>query len=386
MRSDSDARPAQAPRARALPSARPPDPASLKEMAVALGAHIRDLQAPDGRIVWVDKGVWDPWNHCEAAMGLSVIGDLVSAERALNALIDTQASDGFWRADMGCAAPMDPENRHIDPRGAPQIVDTNFCAYVAVFVWHLAVITQDKAVIDRAAPMVAQAFEWLLGRQTPTGVFPWCAELNGAPSPDAHALLAGNASIALSLTCAIAVLRAAQRPVDHLRRSLAALVTALHPSGALPCGMPSPIVDKSQHAMDWYYPILAGLRAPALAQAELDAHWSAFVDTPWGCRCVKDEPWATAAETAELAIACVRAGRREAAQTLLTAVARHAAPQGGLWTGRQFAENRPWPEDRPSWTAGAALIALDAVNALTPGAAIFTTLSPYDAVRPARVG
>ena len=39
-------------------------------------------QRSDGEIPWFDGGHTDPWDHAEAAMGLSVAGELAAAERA----------------------------------------------------------------------------------------------------------------------------------------------------------------------------------------------------------------------------------------------------------------------------------------------------------------
>jgi hypothetical protein len=42
--------------------------------------------------------------------------------------------------------------------------------------------------------------------------------------------------------------------------------------------------------------------------------------------------------------------------------------------GWQFHENIYWPEETPSWTAAACILAADANNKLTPGADLFTKL------------
>ena len=48
--------------------------------ALSLGAidleaplqRILDLQTPQGAIPWFEDGPWDPWNHVESAMALTV--------------------------------------------------------------------------------------------------------------------------------------------------------------------------------------------------------------------------------------------------------------------------------------------------------------------------
>ncbi|MGD2134282.1 MAG: hypothetical protein PVI23_15945, partial [Maricaulaceae bacterium] len=64
----------------------------------ALRDRILALQEPTGRIRWIEGGLWDPWNHAESAIGLAVAGAVAPAERALDHLAETQASDGSWRA------------------------------------------------------------------------------------------------------------------------------------------------------------------------------------------------------------------------------------------------------------------------------------------------
>jgi hypothetical protein len=128
--------------------------------------------------------------------------------------------------------------------------------------------------------------------------------------------------------------------------------------------------------MDWYYPVLAGVMTGAQAQGRLRGQWEKFVKEGEGCRCVSDQPWVTAAETSELALACLAVGWREEADTLLGQAARMQDATGGLWMGRQFALKIWWPLERPSWSAGAALIAADALYGLSPAATLFTNEPP----------
>jgi hypothetical protein len=55
--------------------------------------------------------------------------------------------------------------------------------------------------------------------------------------------------------------------------------------------------------------------------------WDRFVVADLGCRCVANEPWVTAAETAELAMACLTVGRVDQARSLIADLAPLA--QGG---------------------------------------------------------
>ncbi len=334
----------------------------------ALADRIRALQHRDGRIDWIDGGLWDPWNHCEAAMGLMVADDIPAARRAMAHLSDVQRSDGSWIADMGCAAPMDADNRRMLTDNPAQVVDTNFCAYPAVGAWRLALTTGEIADLQTGAALAERALRFVISLQRRDGAFPWRAPEGDETPEDVEPLLAGGTSILFSLRCGARLLAAARRPSAWIARAAQRLRQALD-------AQPEIFADRSRYAMDWYYPVLTGLLPVEAGRARLHARWSQFVHPHWGCRCVRDEPWATAAETAELALAAAAVGARRIARDLLDAVARHDDGHGGLWMGRQFVEDRPWPEERPSWTAGAALMAWDAVERRTSAARLFDVQS-----------
>lgn len=330
----------------------------------ALADRIEALQDADGRISWIEAGVFDPWNHTESAMGLVAAGRLGAARAAFDHLAETQRADGLWDAEMGCAAPLDPDNRRLLAAGAPPIVDLNFCAYPAVGVWRLARATGERADATRWAGMVERALGAVIAYQRPGGELPWRPPERGERLADVEALLSACSAIHRSLLCGTQLLGALDRPAEPLAQARQRLGRALRER-------PEAFAAKDRYAMDWYYPVLSGAWPRAGARARLALRWRDFVDPVWGCRCVFEEPWATPAETAELALAAHAGGATRAARALLVAIARHQAPGGGLWMGRQMAEQRPWPEERPSWTAGAALMALDAVCGLAPGGDLF---------------
>ena len=69
--------------------------------------------------------------------------------------------------------------------------------------------------------------------------------------------------------------------------------------------------------MDWYYPVLTGALVGEAAKARLADGWETFAMEGLGVRCVNDEPWVTASETAECAIAFAAIGDFATATDLL---------------------------------------------------------------------
>ena len=334
----------------------------------ALVARILALQDRDGRIRWIDGGLWDPWNHVEAAMGLTVGGETAAATRALDYLAETQQDDGGWTADMGCAAELSADGRRIEP-AAPTIRDTNFAAYAAVGLWHLAQATGSTALLKRHARLIARGLDFALAHQRADGALAWRTQEPSETVEDVEALVAGSCSIFKSLECGVRIFEALDLPTDAWRAARARLGRALRSGEAR-------WAPKPEFAMDWYYPALTGVLAREDARRRLAREWPRFVDNTWGCLCVAGEPWATAAETAELAIALAAAGSPRLGARVLNAAARMRTPEGDAWMGWQFRENRPWPEEHPSWTAGAILIADDVLRGASPTARVFLDTLP----------
>ena len=57
---------------------------------------ILKTQQPGGEIPWFPGGHSDPWDHVEAAMGLSIGGEHDAAVRAYRWLAQTQLDDGSY--------------------------------------------------------------------------------------------------------------------------------------------------------------------------------------------------------------------------------------------------------------------------------------------------
>ena len=87
------------------------------------GRAIAGCQHESGAIPWFPDGPTDPWDHVQAAMGLTVTGFTDEAERAYDWLRTSQRADGTWGSRYVGDALHDPTT------------DANYCAYVATGVF-----------------------------------------------------------------------------------------------------------------------------------------------------------------------------------------------------------------------------------------------------------
>ena len=313
---------------------------------------VETCQQPDGLILWFDGGHADPWNHVEAAMALASAGRHAAAERAYDWLAANQHPAGSWHNYYTAHGTKDAK------------VDTNCCAYVAVGVWHHWLATGDRGFAEALWPTVARALDFVTGLRTASGHIPWAVHANGTPWP--YALLTGSSSIVHSLWCGLALARLLghERPEwQHIAQRTEHQIRH-HPEGFEP---------KDRWAMDWYYPVLCGALDGAQARAHLAAGAPKFLYGDHGVRCVADQPWVTAAETCECALAYLRAGDEAAARRLVAATDSLRTAGGGYFTGRVVPQDKTFPhEERSSYTAAAVLLATDALDRRTSAADALT--------------
>lgn len=314
-------------------------------------------QRPDGAIPWFKDGKLDPWDHTEAAMALSIAGEWQAAENAYYWLAQQQLQDGSWYANYF----LDGEDH-----GHSQLRETNFVAYVATGVWHHFLITRDREFLHRLFPCVKKALDFVLRYQSEHGEIAWAVDSQGVGQDDA--LVTACCSILRSLDCATKIARSLGCESSHWSVAAGQLQQAL-------CCKPHRFdrtwESKMRFSMDWYYPILAGIYDQPSAQERLRQRWAEFVEEKLGCRCVSDEPWVTMAETCELTIALIAAGQRELAQSLFATLSQWRDEDGGYWTGYVFRDSAIWPAEKTTWTAGAVLLAADALFGLSPAHSLF---------------
>jgi hypothetical protein len=127
-----------------------------------------------------------------------------------------------------------------------------------------------------------------------------------------------------------------------------------------------------EFAMDWYYPVLSGAVTGEAARRWIEASWSTFVMEGFGVRCVSTGEWVTAAETAECVLALDALGMDDAARKLLTWVQALRNDDGSYWTGMVYPEEATFPPlERSTYTAGAIILAADALSRTTLASGLF---------------
>jgi hypothetical protein len=135
---------------------------------------------------------------------------------------------------------------------------------------------------------------------------------------------------------------------------------------------PDAFEPKDRWAMDWYYPVLAGALTGEGAKARLADGWSAFAMEGKGIRCVNDEPWITASETAECAIAHAAIGDLSTATDLLDWTRPHRRDNGSYDTGIVYPSLIRFPANETSaYTGAAVILAADAIVGGSAASAVF---------------
>jgi hypothetical protein len=315
-------------------------------------ARIAAVQRDSGEIPWAEGHLTDPWDHVEAAMGLSVGGHIPEAERAYRWLAAIQNSDGSWFSAYRDGAPVDRTR------------DANFSSYIAVGVFHHFLITGDRGFLQELWPSVRRAVDFALSLQAPQGEIYWAVSPRGRI--DKMALVTGSSSICMSLRCALAIAAELDRRSDHWRSGLQRLEHAIaHKPHRFN-------MTKSRYSMDWFYPVLCGIFTGPAASRRIERHWKRYVVEGQGVRCVFDAPWITVAETSELTLALAATGNRTLAEIVFNWIGDKRYEDGSYWAGFTFPDMTIWPEERLTWTDAVVLMAADALYDLTPAGGLFS--------------
>ena len=333
--------------------------------------HLRSLQLPNGMIQWFSGGHSDPWNHIESAMALDIAGFHTDAERAYEWLADVQRPDGSWHNYYRADGSVEETK-----------LDTNVCAYIATGVWHHWRSTWDRGFAENMWPTVERAMEFVLSLRRPDGLPLWAIEPDARPWD--YALLTGTSSIQHALRCGAHLGNALGEPRPEWVDAASTMCAVIQTN-------PAAFEPKKRWAMDWYYPVLTGAMTGEQAKARMADGWDDFALEGLGIRCVNDEPWVTASETAECALAYAVIGDVSTATDLLEWVRPHrnvsagpspltptpnATAPGAYWTGIVHPDRVLFPfDEHTSYTAAAIIIAIDTITQTTQASDLFVPRS-----------
>jgi Prenyltransferase and squalene oxidase repeat len=308
-------------------------------------------QRADGLIEWYPGGHADPWNHVEAAMALDIAECRAEARRAYEWLASHQLEDGSWFQYYAGEGVEDQKK------------DANTIAYLGTGLLHHHLAANDVPFLIEMWPTLQRAIDWVLTLQQPTGEIIWCREADG--SVGEYALLTGSSSMVHSITSAHTVSVLVGSPRQDWADAAEALAAAVS-------DRPDLFEPKHRWAMDWYYPVLAGVLRSDRAESRMRAAWDRFVIGGEGVRCVDDHPWVTTGETAEAAIACVVAGMTDDADLLMRWIRQLRHTDGSYWTGLHVPDRVHFPAgERTTYSTAAVLLADDCLYGVTSASTLF---------------
>ena len=276
-------------------------------------SYILDVQREDGSIPWEINKKLDPWDHIEAAMGLSIGGKREEAERAYLWLAKVQESDGSWFAEYKKSSPVTKRK------------ETNFVAYISTGALHHYLIYKDQNFLKKIFPVVSKSVDFVLSMQTDQGDICWASEEGKKVLDDS--LITGSSSIYKSLECAIQIYNILNEENDHIKKAKDLLKDSLINQ---PERYDRTWETKARYSMDWYYPILCGVLDKETSIKRVDKKWDVFIVEGMGCKCVSEEPWVTIAESCELVMALMRIGLEDKAKSLFNCLHQWREEPAGL--------------------------------------------------------
>lgn len=312
---------------------------------------ILDVQKENGEIPWSQGGQTDPWDHVEAAMGLSIAGHAVHAKRAFKWLAHNQLEDGAWYAEYQDGIPTNQRR------------DANMSTYIAVGALHYYLITHDLNFLKNLWENIDAAINFAIRLQAPGGEIHWAIMPDG--KIDQMALLTGSSSICMSIKCGLTIADL----LGHQRLDWEIAFVKL--SRAIKLKPTSFNMTKNRYSMDWFYPILCGAVTGIQAHERIEKYWKKFIIEGQGIRCVSDQPWITIAETSEFCLTLIAMGRKDTARMIFNWISDKYFKDQSYWCGYTFPDMVVWPEEKMTWTNAVVLMAMDSLENLTSAAQIF---------------
>ena len=321
-----------------------------------IGKYIKSIQLKSGAIPSDDNQNHDPWDHMESILGLNFSKELNSSKLAFKWLINNQNSDGSWFS------------KYEDEKPIEKNKPTHFGPYIAVAALHFYKIFADKKYLKELWPTIESAVNFSINYQITNGTIPWSIDSDGLVEEDY--LLTGSSSILKSIECAIAIAKILDNKtnINKWTQSYHLLADAIrNPECKFDV-----LKDRKSFSMDWYYPIISGCLCESEKLFYIEKIFNDFYVKDIGVKCVVHEPWITVAETSEFIISLVIAERRKDAQKILIDVLNISDETGIPYMGWQYKENIFWPDEKPSWTSSALIVAADTLFNLSDAADLFT--------------
>ena len=324
-----------------------------KDIFLRIAKSIKTNQLDSGAIPSNADLSHDPWDHIEAIMGLNFLKDKESSDLAFKWLKNNQNKDGSWYAKYSNNDPIELNK------------PTHFGPYISVAALHYFKIFSDKDKLFELWETIKSAIDFSIDLQNSNGTIPWSIDKNNEIENDF--LLTGSSSILKSLECAIAISKILDLDSNEKwTKAYESLAYAVRN----PEGLFDKTTDRSRFSMDSYYPIISGVLLDYEKEKYIKKIFKDFYVEGIGVKCVVDEPWVTVAETSEFIISLVISNELEEAKKILVEVMNISDSNDIPYMGWQYVENIFWPEEKPSWTAAALILAADSIFDFSPGSDI----------------
>ena len=320
-----------------------------------IAKSIKKIQLKSGAIPSNKDNSHDPWDHIESIMGLNFLQDKESADLAFDWLKNNQNADGSWYS------------KYLDEKPIELNKPTHYSPYISVAALHHYKIFSDKKKLSELWKTISLALDFSINLQNPNGTIPWSVDKNNKIEEDF--LITGSSSILKSIECAIKISRILEEGDNNswIRAYKSLAMAIKNPKGLFDVTM-----DRSRFSMDWYYPIISG----ALSSEEKDFYIKKILKDFYvdglGIKCVIEEPWVTVAETSEFIITLVISNRLEEARKIFFEVMNITDENDVPYMGWQYEQNIFWPEEKPSWTSAALILAADSIYNFSSGSDILT--------------
>ena len=319
--------------------------------------YIKSCQSPSGAIPSLKGGKLDPWDHIESIMGLVTLGHLEAARLGFDWLVNNQNKDGSWHSEF------------VDDKAIQTNKQTHFSCYMSTGLLHYYLITKDLKYVKSMWPYASKGINFSIDLQNDKGTIPWCLNEEGLSGDDF--LVTGSSSILKSLECAIALFNITQDADELKLKNWQSSYLKLKKAIRNPEGLFDIKIDRKRFSMDWYYPIISGAFNRDESKDIIVNTLADFYIEGLGIKCVKEEPWVMVAETNEFVIAAVKADEINLAKNIFLESLNISDEHNIPYMGWQYVENIFWPDEKPSWTAAAVILAADSLYKFTDGCNLF---------------